>query len=390
MAGDDDDVEMALALDYIQNASVGDLSMISSLATIEPTDMYLEGDSGDEAGLFEDLMLGVDRWVESGSSEDDDDDDDALQILDNLQLDSDEDEERAEEQYLKADFEGGPSAWKAGARADESERRFQRTRKAEFAPKPIPHDSDLGSDLDGLSASELALPLSRTQLRKAAKRNRNAQLTTRAVVAANRKAEGQGLAESLAKAGPRITRQVTEFLHNVNDDMRQLAEPPRQGRRQMNEIPLAPMPGAVRRLVCSLAKHYKILPKTRGKGKAKTVVLIRTQRSATPPGWKSLVQQIVTESGGLFEGNTRAAASFTRDRRVLPKKPGPPDQSAKPRTGDIVGHGSSAIGESNIGHRMLKMMGWQPGQSLGADGTGIVAPVEVLVRERRSGLGNVL
>eukprot|EP01090_Pellita_catalonica_P005040 TRINITY_DN1487_c0_g1_i1.p1 TRINITY_DN1487_c0_g1~~TRINITY_DN1487_c0_g1_i1.p1 ORF type:complete len:432 (-),score=93.31 TRINITY_DN1487_c0_g1_i1:94-1389(-) len=48
----------------------------------------------------------------------------------------------------------------------------------------------------------------------------------------------------------------------------------------------------------------------------------------------------------------------------------------------------SQLGESNIGNRLMKKMGWTEGSGLGANSSGITAPVEVTMRAERAGLGS--
>ncbi|KAI8920291.1 hypothetical protein DFJ77DRAFT_427258 [Powellomyces hirtus] len=166
------------------------------------------------------------------------------------------------------------------------------------------------------------------------------------------------------------------FVQNIRSD-------------QSDSVALTPMPSAIRNLVAAMAKHYHVIPKTRGKGKHKITVLIRTQRSTVPRDWSRLVEKVVAEADGKLSGNTRSPQSFNKSykERKAGKLPGPPNEDAKPKLGSIVGHGSAAIAETNVGHRMLKAMGWAPGQALGADGSGLINPVEVTIRGKRAGLG---
>ena len=55
--------------------------------------------------------------------------------------------------------------------------------------------------------------------------------------------------------------------------------------------------------------------------------------------------------------------------------------------GDVVGGGAKEIGRENFGHRLMEKMGWQTGTALGKDGSGMLTPVEQIMRTGRSGLG---
>lgn len=48
---------------------------------------------------------------------------------------------------------------------------------------------------------------------------------------------------------------------------------------------------------------------------------------------------------------------------------------------------ANGIGESNIGNKMLKQMGWREGSGLGRTGGGITAPIEAEHRVQGMGLG---
>jgi len=48
---------------------------------------------------------------------------------------------------------------------------------------------------------------------------------------------------------------------------------------------------------------------------------------------------------------------------------------------------TTPLGDDNKGNKMLKLMGWKEGEGLGKSSTGIVAPVDVTLRDTRAGLG---
>ncbi|XP_041464675.1 angiogenic factor with G patch and FHA domains 1-like isoform X3 [Lytechinus variegatus] len=54
---------------------------------------------------------------------------------------------------------------------------------------------------------------------------------------------------------------------------------------------------------------------------------------------------------------------------------------------DIPASVDRAISDSNMGHKMLKKMGWKEGQSLGKNESGIKEPIQVFLHGKKSGLG---
>lgn len=45
------------------------------------------------------------------------------------------------------------------------------------------------------------------------------------------------------------------------------------------------------------------------------------------------------------------------------------------------------IDSANIGHQLLEKFGWKPGEGLGLNQNGIVAPIQINYRGHRQGLG---
>ncbi|KAJ3150923.1 hypothetical protein HDU89_002920 [Geranomyces variabilis] len=414
-----DQEEMALALDYIQNASVGDLSVLgSSLSALD----FWDGAGSDpeegcdaEVGAFESLMMGLDdeHYGSDSSgrpgSDSDSDNDSSSSIASAALAESsgdDDDMERAEQRYLQADFMGGRSAWEEGSkRATSTDWRIQQTLSADFSTLALrrsraptahragdeldPWPADVSSDDDDAGAT-LPLPLSRTQRRKADKRERAQQRSQRDAQRLSRDASARALDGVLSRSkGPKIDPQLTSFLIAVNRQMRTFVQ--NLNSERADSITLVAMPSGVRKLVKAMAVRYHLLLRANGKGRHKVTVLIRTQRSEVPQNWNKVVEAVVADSGGKVSGNMRSAASFDLGpggRKTPRKKPGAPDQAARPALGSIVGHGSAPVGQGNVGFSMLQKMGWTEGQALGVEGSGAsVLPVEVLIRGKRSGLG---
>jgi hypothetical protein len=57
-------------------------------------------------------------------------------------------------------------------------------------------------------------------------------------------------------------------------------------------------------------------------------------------------------------------------------KKGPSDRggSTRAKEGDLVGHGADRIGQDNVGHRLLSMMGWAEGGRIGRTEGGLDQP----------------
>ncbi|KAL3568498.1 hypothetical protein D5086_031149 [Populus alba] len=79
-------------------------------------------------------------------------------------------------------------------------------------------------------------------------------------------------------------------------------------------------------------------------------------------------------------------------RSTLDPMPFPPGVGGGRVIGDAQSYevitADRALGESNVGNRMLRNMGWQEGSGLGKDGGGMIEPVQAQAIDRRAGLGS--
>lgn len=64
-------------------------------------------------------------------------------------------------------------------------------------------------------------------------------------------------------------------------------------------------------------------------------------------------------------------------------------RAANIREGSTIGGSSLAIGDESKGHAMIRKMGWAPGTGLGSHATGILKPVDTIMRTNKRGLGAV-
>ncbi|NBP00077.1 MAG: hypothetical protein EBU90_08090 [Proteobacteria bacterium] len=72
----------------------------------------------------------------------------------------------------------------------------------------------------------------------------------------------------------------------------------------------------------------------------------------------------------------------------LTKKNKQKKKSSKPVTSSTKTLEFEPLADSNIGHKILQKMGWSKGQGLGTDNTGMKDPIPLVLRKKRSGLGN--
>lgn len=64
-------------------------------------------------------------------------------------------------------------------------------------------------------------------------------------------------------------------------------------------------------------------------------------------------------------------------------------RSGVPMVGDTVGSNAKPLDDENKGHKLLRSLGWTPGESLGSKGKGIDTPIDAIIRSKRAGLGHM-
>ncbi|KAJ2826882.1 squalene synthetase-like protein, partial [Coemansia sp. 'formosensis'] len=179
----------------------------------------------------------------------------------------------------------------------------------------------------------------------------------------------------------------------------------------MGSIWLQPMNKYERQVVHILAREYHIKSKSHGSGVKRTPVLTQTPNSCKPTNSRRINRVLMLhDQGGLIpeqwsgpavhggswdnkgpkgskgkngngKGKGRQQGKGNRGGRGGDFKPQPQ------MDGKMVAENAPEVGSSNIGHKMLQQMGWQPGQGLGAKEEGRATPVDVMIRAGRRGLG---
>lgn len=170
---------------------------------------------------------------------------------------------------------------------------------------------------------------------------------------------------------PQIHDEIRIFLQDVTQTTRSFPPMDKHDRKSLHEI----------------ASVLNLKSKSTGAGKNRAPVLYKTSR--TPEYTDATFKRITTA----------ANKGFLKNSAFKGKKPkgGPMQRGGKGRGadmsstglkhGDVVGGGAKEIGRENFGHRLMEKMGWQTGTALGKDGSGMLTPVEQIMRTGRSGLG---
>ncbi|UZJ54551.1 hypothetical protein CBS101457_003871 [Exobasidium rhododendri] len=149
-------------------------------------------------------------------------------------------------------------------------------------------------------------------------------------------------------------------------------------------LSLAPMEKRARAQVHLLAGCYNLISKSKGNGTTRFPTLIKNSRSGLNINMKK-INGIVRGSQGSFgtgyKGKGGDQFKSTKDRAsgggaLLPKN----------QEGASVGFGAERIGEENIGHKLLTMMGWSEGSGVGLT-KGAADPVGAKIKVTKSGLG---
>jgi hypothetical protein len=149
-----------------------------------------------------------------------------------------------------------------------------------------------------------------------------------------------------------------------------------------------PMDKHDRKSLHEIASVLNLKSKSVGAGKNRAPVLYKTNR--TSEYTDATFNRITTAANKGFLKNSAFKGKKPKGGAVPQrggKGRGADTSSTGLKHGDVVGGGAKEIGRENFGHRLMEKMGWQTGTALGKDGSGLLTPVEQIMRTGRSGLG---
>ncbi|EPS37464.1 hypothetical protein H072_8847 [Dactylellina haptotyla CBS 200.50] len=151
-------------------------------------------------------------------------------------------------------------------------------------------------------------------------------------------------------------------------------------------LSLPPMAKTDRLQVHVVAHKFFMTSKSQGKGSNRFPVLYKTTRSRLFEGDEEAIDRILRATGNV---NSRGKLGNVRGRGGRQSVAGSGGSGIKTmhKDGMIVGTGAAEIGQGNKGYEMLAKMGWKTGTGLGSNRSGILDPVQAIVKNSRSGLG---
>lgn len=153
---------------------------------------------------------------------------------------------------------------------------------------------------------------------------------------------------------------------------------------------LPPTSKETRKNVHELAIAFGLKSVSKGKGEARYVTLSKTTRTGVGRVDERKVARVVKRAGGAgARGNDFGARGDYYGNGNGGKKGGPKGHVPKHREGEEVGGKAPKIDASNVGFRMLAMMGWAEGQRIGGvgGGDGLADPLVAIVKHSKLGLG---
>ncbi|KAF8196566.1 hypothetical protein BJ912DRAFT_113938 [Pholiota molesta] len=144
-----------------------------------------------------------------------------------------------------------------------------------------------------------------------------------------------------------------------------------------SSMSLPPTNKETRKNIHEMAVAFNLKSVSKGKGDARYTTLEKTTRSGINVN-EAKVAKIVRRSGGMgARGDSFIYGGKGR---------GPPTSMPRHREGDEVGKAAPKINESNVGFRMLALMGWSEGSRIGFAG-GLDAPLTAIIKNTKLGLG---
>ncbi|KAJ3273614.1 hypothetical protein HDV01_004223 [Terramyces sp. JEL0728] len=213
--------------------------------------------------------------------------------------------------------------------------------------------------LNGEYASKPAQNYSKSQLKKQRKKQ---QQDERKHTKKNQK-EAKSMMDNLVQGNDQT--KLHSYIKSQQDRIKQFV------RSGHDCFITDPMPKELRHTVQGIAKQFNTTVKVIGKQDKKMLQIFRKSSSFIPDN---------------IHYELRPIKIRQKKKEKVKKKEKNVDKSDRIKVGDVVGQHIKPIDSGNVGHMMMQMMGWQGG---GLKEDGIVEPIQVVVRSKRTGLGGI-
>ncbi|KAK6345083.1 hypothetical protein TWF718_007017 [Orbilia javanica] len=152
-------------------------------------------------------------------------------------------------------------------------------------------------------------------------------------------------------------------------------------------LSLPPMQKQDRLQIHILAHRFFMQSKSQGKGNSRFPVLYKTKQSRLFEGDEAAIDSLLSSPSGQGSRGRFGKIRGNTGRQSANGGGGGGDRTTHNKDGMIVGTGAAELSQGNKGYDMLAKMGWTTGTGLGSNRTGILDPVQAIVKNSRAGLG---
>lgn len=186
----------------------------------------------------------------------------------------------------------------------------------------------------------------------------------KAIVKAARNEDNDGNAFD----APSLIKRIRAFVGNIGGP---------------SSMSLPPMAKGDRAKVHNIARAFGLKSASKGNGKARFTTLTKTSYTGINLNERWINQLQGMKFGRNSDGHGSSGVHGGGGGHGKHGGHGGP----RHKDGDEVGKDAPKIGESNVGFKLLSLMGWSEGQHIGISSNGLGAPLTAIVKNSKLGLG---
>lgn len=166
-----------------------------------------------------------------------------------------------------------------------------------------------------------------------------------------------------------LNREVKAFVRREDDGLEMIMEP---------------HPPMVRKLMHELGRIYGLKSRSSGQGTNRHCIFVKCENTKSPHDHRRLDRFLENAQKAM----RYACFQNSAIGKAKPQKNQLSSKAVRVAPGTIIGAEAAPIEEDNIGNKLLRKLGWSPGQGLGSGKEGRREPVEAVFRASRTGLGH--